>query len=313
VVVLTGQIKAEDEVSLGFRIDGKMVQRLVSVGDRVTPGEIVARLDPHEAENGLRAADADLTAAQAALSQAQRAEGRQRELLAKNFTTPAQYDVAQQQFKTTQAQVDAAQARRQNAQERLAYTELRAEAVGTVTGTGAESGEVVRAGQMILTVARKSGRDAVFHVPAQLIREAPNPVIEVALTDKPTVRAIGHFREVAAQADPVTRAFLVKVGLSDPPEAMQLGNTVTGRMQLNNSISIIRLPGTALTETNGKPAVWVVDPVALTVMMRVVGIDHYDSESVIISEGLLDGELVVTAGVQALRPGQKVRLLVGSS
>src|SRR5262249_31348875 len=106
------------------------------------------------------------------------------------------------------------------------------ETEGIVIATGAEPGEVVQAGQWIIRVARKDGRDAVFDVPAQILRSAPSdPIITVSLTDDPKVTATGRVREVSPQADPVTRTFEVKVGLNAPPAAMRLGATVVGRMQ----------------------------------------------------------------------------------
>jgi RND family efflux transporter MFP subunit len=162
---------------------------------------------------------------------------------------------------------------------------------------------------MIVRLARKDGRDAVFDVPAQLLRSAPgDPRITVSLTDDPKVTAHGRVREVAPQANPATRAFEVKVGLTDPPEAMRLGATVTGRMEVE-AAPVIEIPATALTRFNQKPAVWIVDPSKLTVSIRNVEVLRFDPASVAISEGLDTGEVVVTAGVQALHPGQKVRLL----
>jgi RND family efflux transporter MFP subunit len=130
----------------------------------------------------------------------------------------------------------------------------------------------------------------------------------VSLTNDPAVKANGRVRQVAPQADPVTRTFEVKVGLTDPPAAMLLGATVTGRMEMD-STPIIEIPATALTRTNQQPAVWIVDPTSATVSMRNVDVLRFDQAWVAVSEGLDTGEIVVTAGVQALHPGQKVRLL----
>jgi RND family efflux transporter MFP subunit len=158
-------------------------------------------------------------------------------------------------------------------------------------------------------VARKDGRDAVFDVPGQLLRSAPSdPLITVSLTDDPAVTAIGRVREVSPQADPVTRTFEVKVGLTDPPATMRLGSTVVGRMQLE-ATPTIEIPASALTAINRRPAVWVVDPSSLTVSLRNVDILRQDPATVAIFEGLASGDIVVTAGVQALHPGQKTRLL----
>jgi len=119
-------------------------------------------------------------------------------------------------------------------------------------------------------------------------------------------------REVAPQADPVTRTFEVKVGLSDPPEAMRLGATVTGSVQLESE-PVIAIPASALTEFNRQPAVWIVDPKGLTVSLRNVELLRHDPGTVVIAQGLDTGDIVVTAGIQALHPGQKVRLLGSSS
>lgn len=178
-----------------------------------------------------------------------------------------------------------------------------------MTATGAEAGEVVQAGQMVVRLARQGGRDAVFDVPAQVLRAAPSdPVITVNLADDPAITARGRVREVAPQADPVTRTFEVKIGLTDPPEAMRLGATVTGRLTMD-AVPVIEIPATALTQSDRQPAVWVVDPKSKTVALRNVDVLRFDPAKVAISRGLDAGEIVVTAGVQALHPGQTVRLL----
>ena len=159
------------------------------------------------------------------LTQARLTFWRQQELLKDGWTPRAKFDEAQQKLLTAQAQVDSAQAQVRIAQDQLSYTVLFADAPGAVTAVGAEPGEVVRAGQMIVQVARQGGRDAVFDVPEQLIRTGPR---DPAGRDRPhqrpdTCRATGRVREVAPQADSATRTFQVKVGIIDPPEAMRLG------------------------------------------------------------------------------------------
>jgi RND family efflux transporter MFP subunit len=180
---------------------------------------------------------------------------------------------------------------------------------GAVTAVGAEPGEVVHAGQMVVQLAREGGRDAVFDVPEQLILNGPqNHMVEIALSNDSRVKATGRVREVAPQADSATRTFQVKVGIDDPPEAMRLGATVVGRFRLSAPPGV-EVPASALTETDGRPAAWAVDPQSKTVSLRNVEVLRYDPAKVVISQGLETGALVVTAGVQTLRPGQKVRLL----
>jgi multidrug efflux pump subunit AcrA (membrane-fusion protein) len=250
LVSLTGQIKAQNEVGFAFRVDGRLAERLVNVGDAVAPGQTLATLDPENQQNALR-----------------------------------------------------------SAQDQLSYTRLVADAAGTVTAKGAEPGEVVRAGQTIVQVARREGRDAVFDVPAQLIRIGPrDPLIDIALTDDPRIRTTGRVREVAPQADPVTRTYQVKVGLTEPPAAMLLGATVTGSVRLAATAGV-EIPASALTTSEGRPAVWVVDVARGTVAPRQVEVARYDPASVLVAQGLETGDVVVTAGAQVLHKGQKVRLL----
>lgn len=310
---LTGQIRAQDEVNLAFRLDGRMLERLVNVGDRVTAGQVVARLDPAPMKNALRSAEAAAAAAHAQLTQARNTFERQNALLAQGFTTRAAFDQAQQALQSAQAQVDSTQAQASTARDQLGYAELTATGVGAVTAVGAEPGEVVRAGAPIVKLARANGRDAVFAVPEAAVRNGPHdPEIVVALIDDPRVVAKGRIREISPEADPTTRTFAVKVGLIDPPEAMRLGVSVTGSV-VSAADAAVALPASALTQTEGKPAVWVVDPSSGTVGLRVITVARYEPNAVIVSAGLEPGENVVTAGAHTLRPGQKVRLIDAAS
>src|SRR4030088_3729257 len=113
---------------------------------------------------------------------------------------------------------------------------------------------------MVLQVARQGGRDAVFNVPSQLIRQSPkDPEVTVALSDDPAIVATGHVREVAPQADAATGTYVVKVALDKPPDAMRLGATIVGQVKIQSE-PVIALAGTALTQSGGKPAAWVVAP-----------------------------------------------------
>jgi membrane fusion protein, multidrug efflux system len=308
-ITLTGRIEAEDEVALAFRISGRVLENDRKLGDRVEPGQVVARLESQNERNTLRAAQANLVASQGQLTQARNHFERQDTLLKQGWTTRANHDQAKQALQTAESQVDAAEAQVKTAYDLVSFTELKADAPGVVTAVGPAAGEVVQAGQMIVRLARRNGRDAVFDVSAQVMRTAPSdPRITVSLTDDPKVTTTGRVREIAPQADPVTRTFAVKVGLNDPPPAMRLGATVTARVE-GDSVPVINIPATALTKVNSQPAVWVVDPTNKTVSIRNVDVLRFDPARVAVSGGLTTGEVIVTAGVQALHPGQKVRLL----
>ena len=308
-LVFTGRIEAEDEVSLSFRIGGRLLENNGKLGDRVQPGQVVARLESQNEMNGLRQAQAALAAAQGQLVQARNQFERQQTLFGQGWTTNVNFDQAKQAYQTAQSQVDSAEAQLKIAHDLVSFTELKADAPGVLTAIGPAAGEVVQPGQSIVRLARKDGRDAVFEIPAQVIRTAPaDSEIKVSLADAPTVTARGRVREVAPQANPVTRTFEVKVGLTDPPPAMFLGATVIGRLE-TEAVPIIEIPATALTRINQQPAVWVVDPSNSTVSARNVDVLRFDQAMVAVSQGIDTGEVVVTAGVQALHPGQKIRIL----
>jgi len=308
-VTYTGRIQAETETRLAFRVAGRMIERSVNIGDSVEPGQLVAQLEPQDELNALRSAQANLMAAQARSVQAISNFERQRTLLASRATSRAQFEQAEQEQETSRAQIDIAQAQLKAAEDRVSYTKLNADSAGVVTATGAEPGEVVQAGQLIIRVALSGGRDAVFDVPGELLRSAPSdPQITVSLTDAPGVKVTGRVREISPQADPITGTFEVRVRLTDPPQEMRLGSIVAGRMKLD-ATPVIEIPASALTESDHRPAVWVVDASSLTVSMRNVDLLRQNAATVAVSKGLDSGEIVVTAGVQALHPGQKVRLL----
>lgn len=308
-VTYTGRIEAENETRLSFRIGGRMIERRVNVGDHVKPGQLLAKLEPQNELNALRSAQAAVAAARAQLNEAQNNYDRQKFLLSRDVASQVQFERAEQTRDTARAQLDSAEAQLKTAQDQVSDTELKADAGGVVIATAAEPGEVVQAGQLIVRVAPIGGRDAVFDVPGQALRSTPSdPVVDVSLTEDPTVSTVGRIREISPQADPVTRTFEVKVGLTDPPAAMRLGTTVIGRMQLRTEPTI-EIPASALTKYDSRPAVWVVDPSPLTVSLRNVDVLRFDSTTAAIAKGLDTGDIVVTAGVQALHPGQKIRLL----
>jgi RND family efflux transporter MFP subunit len=308
-VTLTGTVQAKEDVSLAFRTGGQLIERLVNVGDRVEYGQVVARLDAEIERQSLLAARANLAAASAQLADARSTVERYEPLVARGFVARQQFDRAVETRNAAQAQVDAVAAQVAAAENQLSFTTLIADGPGIVTARGAEPGEVVRAGQMIVQLAREGGRDAVFDVPPRVLESADaDDDVLVALSADPTAVTKGRVREVAPQADPVTRTFQVRVGLAAPPASMRLGSTVTGTVQLGGTPGIA-IPSSALTSSGGRPAVWLFDPGDDRVALRSVEVIRYELDRVLVGGGLNPGEIVVTAGVQVLRPGQQVRLL----
>jgi RND family efflux transporter MFP subunit len=307
-VSFSGHIEAQDNVALSFRIGGRLADRSVGVGANVRAGEVLARLDPENELNELRSAQAALSAAQGALRRAENQFQRQSHLLERNVTTPADFEAAEQGRTAARAQVDAAQARVRSAEDIVGFTSLKADAPGVVTRVGAEPAEVVAAGRTILQVAKRDGRDAVFEVPAELVRTlSTDSRVHVALASDQAVSAAGRVREVAPQADPVTRTFRVRVGLTEPPQAFRLGTTVSGTVRGAENAAIA-IPSTAVTRRGTDDSVWVVDPKALTVSLRKLDILGSTPATAQVGKGLAPGDIIVTAGASLLQDGQHVRL-----
>jgi len=308
-IALTGTVQAQTEITKSFRIDGRLLDRSANIGDTVRPGQLIARLDAQNEESSLQSARAQLAAARARFSEAQSMYGRMRELVAERAVSRAQFEQSESAQKTAAAQVESAQSAVTIAENRLSYTNLVADVGGVVTSVGAEPGEVVGAGRMIVQLARDGGRDAVFDVPAR-VKDSAGMGAEMTMTlvSEPKITATGNVREISPRADPVTGTFRVRVRLNNPPATMRLGSTVTGRIKLAATTSI-EIPPSAVVRSDGKAAVWVFDPKAGTVASRAIQIRSSDPNRVDVASGLEPGDVVVVAGVQALRPGQKVRPL----
>ena len=309
---LTGVIAARTEDNLAFRVGGRVAERLVDVGQHVDKGATLARLDPQTQQSDLVSAKANLDAAQAQLRQASATFDRQKTLLAQGYTTRRDYDQANQSLRTAQASVQTAQSQVAVAQENLSYTELKAGAPGIITARDVETGQVVQAAQTIYTLARDGDRDAVFNVQETLVANVPAqpPTVTLTLLSNPDVKASGTVREVSPVIDPATATVRVKVAIPNTPAAMPLGAAVAGTIKANPRKAAV-LPWQALGASDGKPAVWIIDPETHRVSMTQVDVYTYDTGIVVIDKGLEDGQTVVTAGGQLLHPGQPVEIAEG--
>jgi RND family efflux transporter MFP subunit len=310
-----GEVRPRYESELGFRIAGKVVLRAVDVGASVKKGDLLARLDTQDYRNKLKSAESDIVAARAVLTEAEATEGRLRHLLENGNTTRANYDVALKNLRSAEAKLDASRTAMEMAKDQLGYAELRADFDGIVTAVNAEAGQVVNVGQTIVRLARPDEKDAVFAIAESAFeRRSGNerPEIIALLLSNPSIKAEGVVREISPVADPATRTFQVKVTLKNPPEQMRFGGSVVGRVKTSTKAMPV-LPGSALFDKAGRPAVWLVDPATSTVLLKPVAVARYETDRVVISAGLVKGDVVVTAGVNRLRENQKVRLAEGAS
>ena len=306
-VSIDGEIVPRVQSDLSFRISGRMIERLVDVGDPVKKGQVLARLDPATQKADVSSATAAVASAEAQLAQAQSTYERQKALVAKGITTRKDYEQAEQALVSGKAAVDAAQAALKSANEVLGYNELRSDVDGVILTRAAESGQVVQAAQTIYSVAVAGPRDAVFDLSEAMLLHPPDKVaVKVSLVNDPSVTVIGDVRQVSPTINKTTGTVRAKVGLEAVPDAMKFGSVVTGTGTISEDAAFV-LPWTAMTSVDRKPAVWIFDPKTSQVTLRAVEISSYATQKVIVSAGLQDGETIVTDGTKLLRPNQTVK------
>ncbi len=307
-----GEVRARTESRLGFRVGGKITRRNAEVGSAVMAGQVLAQIDPQDLKLGHEAATAGFVAAGVNLDQAQADYRRFKDLLEKGFISAAELERRESVVKSAQAQFDQARAQARAQGNQAGYATLVADASGVITGIEAEPGMVVAAGTPVLRLAHNGPRDVVFSVPEDQVAAikalgATPGAFKIRLWGDTGPAHAATLREIAAAADAVTRTFLVKADIGNI-RGVRLGQTATVYVELPRIAGITRLPLSALREEQGKSAVWVVDEATMTVSLRPVQVTGTQGNEVIIGAGLNPQQVVVTAGVHVLEPGQKVKL-----
>lgn len=311
-----GEVKARTESRLSFRVGGKMQKRLVDLGDTVKAGQVLAQLDAQDLRLGQDAARATAAAAQATYEQNAADFKRYKELSDKGFIGPAELDRREMAMKTARAQLDQARAQSSVQGNQAGYATLVADASGVITGVDLEPGMVAASGTPVLRLAHDGPRDVVFSVPEDKVG-----VVKAlaAVPGRFKVRLWGAsgeplpatIREISAAADPVTRTFLIKAAIGAAAvTGVRLGQTATVLMELPQVAGVTKLPLSALREVQGRSAVWLVDRGSMTVTSQDVKLAGADGNEAVVTAGLAPGQIVVTAGVHVLSPGQKVKFYV---
>lgn len=309
VLRYSGIVTARSEAPTGFRVAGKITERLVDVGDRVVAGQLLARLDGSDLALQLDSAKASLEAAERQVETAQFAETRAANLFAQKVTTKAQLEQAELSLNQAMANRDSARAALAQAQNQLSYSELRADKDGIVTAVGADAGQVLPAGNPVVTLAADGERDVLIAVPENEISSlSVGKKVQVSLWAKEGVSFEGTIREVAGSADPASRTFAVKIGLGNRNDAL-LGMSARVLVKTDANATRFELPLSALTQDGVRQAiVWKVDRSGQTAHAKPVTLEAFSDKGVQISEGLSAGDLVVVAGTQFMQENLKVAL-----
>jgi RND family efflux transporter MFP subunit len=310
----SGEVRAQVESRLGFRVAGKISRRMVDAGQAVRAGQPLMELDASDYRLAQDAAQAQLAAARAERDQTSADYKRYAELHAQGFIGAAELERRRTALQAAQARLDQAQAQATGQSNQTRYSVLLADADGIVTGVDAEPGQVVSAGTPVLRLARRGPRDVVFAVPEDRVgRLAVGMPVKVRTWAQPDRAVDAVIRELAAAADPATRTFTAKAALPSD-EALKLGMTATVEWTASNiDVASLRLPLSALVQHQGKPAVWIWDAATRQVQPREVRVAATEGNDVLLASGLEPGQVVVTAGTHVLQPGMTVKPLAGDA
>jgi len=303
-----GTIRPRIESDMGFRVPGKVAKRLVEVGQTVDVGQPLALLDEVDLKLQAEQAQAEFSAATGVLAQASASEQRAKDLRAKGWTTDAQMDSARAAADEARARLNRAERQVELTKNSLSYATLVADARGVVTATLIEPGQVVAAGQTAIRVARFAEKEAVVAIPETLVGRAKEGTASVTLWSEPDKKYAAKLREIAPSADPATRTYLAKFSLPGAGETVSLGMTATLMLADPATDRVARLPLSALYNQGGSPSLYVVDD-AGSLALKPVTVKGYESERVVITDGVDDGAKIVALGVQKLDPAQKVRVV----
>ena len=304
--VFPGEVRARYEPELGFRIAGKISQRLVDVGDRVSEGTTLARLDTDDVRLQLDAARAQFASAQADHRLAKSELERYRELVERKVISRSQFDGVESRFDASQAQLRQARANLDVARNQAEYAALKAPQDGVVAQRLAEAGQVVSPGQPVFVLAVDGDREVRIDLPEQDVgRFAIGMPVAIELWSRPGQVFTGKIRELSPAADPRSRTFEARVAFDNDTVGAELGQSA--RVFVSGADgAALSIPLSALTAEQEETYVWVVDPGTSTLKKMPVEVGPYQEQRVPVLSGLQANSWVVVAGTHLVREGQTV-------
>ncbi len=304
----SGEVRARVESRLAFRVPGKIIARKVDPGTVVKRGQVLMQLDPQDLRLSQAQAKAGLRAAETTRDLAKAELKRYQELRVKNFVSQAVLDAKLSAFNAAQASVDASQAAYFGQSNQAGYASLVSDIDGVVTAVDVEVGSVVAPGTPVVRVAKTAEKEIVIGLPedkVDTLRKVED--VTVRLWAKPDVVIPGKIREVSPVADAATRTYAVKVSIPDSAVDVKLGQTALVQFSSTTPVPLIKVPLTALFHEKAVTSVWIVENGS--VKLSPVQVGGTSGNEVVLVGGVKPGQTVVTAGVNLLKPGQKVKIM----
>jgi RND family efflux transporter MFP subunit len=303
-----GVVQARYETDLGFRVAGKIVTRVVNVGDSVRVGDVVARLDPEDLRLQVQSAEAELAAATSNLAQAAADFERYSKLKTNGWASIADFDRKKAANDEAQGRLERARRALDLARNQLGYADLKADADGLITATLAEPGQVVAIGQPVARLAHRGEKEALVALPETWLAEARAAKATVQLWAERDRSFAAQLRELSPQADPATRTYAARFTIEDADDTVAFGMTATVMLTQAGDAKVARLPLSSILNRGSGPSVFAIDASGALVQ-RPVTVDRFTEDVALVTAGISDGDRIVTLGVQKLEPGLKVRVI----
>lgn len=312
----TGVVAARVQSDLGFRVPGKILERLVDTGQAVKRGQPLMRIDATDLKLATRAHEEAVAAATARARQTAEDEARYRDLVSAGAVSASAYDRIKAAADSARAELKAAQAQAEVARNETGYTTLLADVDGVVVETLAEPGQVVGAGQVVVRIAHAGRREAVIQLP-ETLRPAVGSTGRASLYGSERSGA-ATLRQLSDAANPQTRTFEARYVLDEHLANAPLGSTIAIHIPHEGANSALQVPIGALFDPGKGPGVWVVDGASSAeqgprVTWRAVQVAGLGVETVAVAGGIAAGEHIVVLGAHLLHEGEHVRLANGKT
>jgi len=302
-----GEVRGRYESQLAFQVSGKISKRNVELGSIVNAGAVLMQIDAKDIQQTVNSNSAQVASAESQLSLAKSNLDRYRKLLDQGAISQSMYDQYVNAYNVAVAGVRQASSQYAQGANQLDYSLLRADKPGVVSSIAAEAGQVVSAGQTVVTVVQDGEREVEISIPESRIEELRSAgQIKASFWALPAVTVNGGIREISPMADPITRTFKVRISLNNPPPAIKLGMTASIQVAAPSAQPTVTIPMAAVYQDGKTPAVWIVKDNVLALQPITTG--NFGNGTIEALSGIKPGDCVVTAGVHKLKEGQKVKL-----
>lgn len=314
----SGEVRGRYESQLGFPVNtaipynGNIIKRNVDVGSVVKPGDVLLQMDSQHLQQTANTYSAQVTSAESQLKLMEKNLTRYRQLYAQGAISRATLDQYESSYDVAAAGVQQSMSQYIQSSNQINSSIIVADTAGVVSAINAEVGQIVSAGQPVITIVQDGEREIEINVPENRMAELSQGVpVKVGFWALPNLQAEGKIREIAPVADKVSRTYKVRISLINPPQEVKLGMTATVSMNRTGQQPYLLIPISAVYQEKDTAAVWTVNGDQVT--LKAVTLGTFGDGKVQVLAGLNQGETIVTAGVHKLREGQKVRLATGDS